>query len=377
MGKISKSILIAVITSLLLAVGTAQSFAAQNEVIATIPVGANPYNIAISPDGKTAAVPNNTGDSVTFIDLQTNSVITNVAGFTAPSAVAYSPDGSLLYVTAWVGGIDLYEINTSNYLIAAVTSTNISCDSSSISVTNDGSRLFMNCLGSPSDTIQVISLPSGTRSQISLPSGSSASQLTLSPDNRYLYATLSSDQLVKIDTQTSTISGITNVGNIPEGVVTSIDGSKIYVANLNNHNVDVVDSQTMTVSSSISLQAGAEPVGLAITPDGSKLLVADSRNNSLEIINTVNFNIEAIIPVGDTPFYVSVTPNGSFAYVSNSQSNNISVIDLRAPVTPETPTLPTTSASPWELIPTIFIALCSFLLGGFLILRSNKTIRNN
>jgi YVTN family beta-propeller protein len=70
-----------------------------NRLIATIPVGAGPLGIAVSPSGSRAYVANELGDSVSVIDTATNTVVDTVTPVPGPKDVAVSPDGQLVYVT--------------------------------------------------------------------------------------------------------------------------------------------------------------------------------------------------------------------------------------------------------------------------------------
>ena len=52
---------------------------ATNKVVATIPVGKRPWNMAITPDGKKLYVANGRSNSVTVIDAESNKVLKEVA----------------------------------------------------------------------------------------------------------------------------------------------------------------------------------------------------------------------------------------------------------------------------------------------------------
>jgi YVTN family beta-propeller protein len=52
---------------------------ATNTVVATIPVGKRPWNMAITPDGKKLYVANGRSNSVSVIDTGSNRVIKDIA----------------------------------------------------------------------------------------------------------------------------------------------------------------------------------------------------------------------------------------------------------------------------------------------------------
>lgn len=66
----------------------------------TVRVGRGPKTIALSHDGRLAAVANEKDDSVTFIDLATSDTETLADVGDQPCGVAVSPDGARVYVTA-------------------------------------------------------------------------------------------------------------------------------------------------------------------------------------------------------------------------------------------------------------------------------------
>ena len=64
-----------------------------------IPVGSDPFGIAITPDGKTAYVTNDGSDTVTPIDTATNTPGTPIPVGSIPDGIAITPDGKTAYVT--------------------------------------------------------------------------------------------------------------------------------------------------------------------------------------------------------------------------------------------------------------------------------------
>lgn len=79
---------------------------ATQTVIADIPVGDEPRNLAPTPDGSFVYVPNRHDDSVSVIDTATNAVITTVthASLDEPYAATVTPNGANVYVANKEGG---------------------------------------------------------------------------------------------------------------------------------------------------------------------------------------------------------------------------------------------------------------------------------
>ncbi|MCA1005666.1 beta-propeller fold lactonase family protein [Rhodococcus hoagii] len=74
--------------------------ASADTVTTTIPVGTQPFGVAITPDGTRAYITNAAGNTVSVIDTATTTVIGDpIPVGTEPSRVAITPDGSRAYVT--------------------------------------------------------------------------------------------------------------------------------------------------------------------------------------------------------------------------------------------------------------------------------------
>jgi len=89
--------------------------------ITAIPVGTNPFGVAVSPDGTTAYVSNNSSGTVSVINLATNAVIQTISVGGQPTGVAFAAGGGTAYVTNDLGSV--FVINTTDYSLTSVSST--------------------------------------------------------------------------------------------------------------------------------------------------------------------------------------------------------------------------------------------------------------
>ncbi len=159
--------------------------AISNSVITTIAVGTKPKGLVVSPDGTRVYVINSTSNNLSIINTLTNSVIATLALNTSPEAIVISPDGSKLYISSNSNfinvvntatntiinnipfiranamaispdGYKLYAtVNNNNELLVLNTITNTVIGSvstilnpSGISVSSDGSKIYINSNGS-------------------------------------------------------------------------------------------------------------------------------------------------------------------------------------------------------------------------------------
>ena len=85
----------------------------------------------------------------------------------------------------------------------------------------------------------------------------------------------------------------------PYGIAVSPDGTKVYVTNLGNNKVSVIDTATNTVITNVPV--GSIPIGVAVTPDGSKVYVANQNSNNVSVINTTTNSVIQTVNVGISP----------------------------------------------------------------------------
>jgi len=72
---------------------------ASNTVVASVPVGVTPSDVAVTPDGTLVYVTNYNSNNVSVIATASNTVVATVPVGTGPEGVAVTPDGKHAYVT--------------------------------------------------------------------------------------------------------------------------------------------------------------------------------------------------------------------------------------------------------------------------------------
>ncbi len=102
-----------------------------------------------------------------------------------------------------------------------------------------------------------------------------------------------------------------------------------YIENIEAPNdpgfVAVVDPESRSVIKTI--QVGHNPGPLAKSPDGASVYVVNVQDKTVSIINTATLTVAATLPVGDEPAAVMVAPDNTKAYVANYGSKNVTIID--------------------------------------------------
>ena len=251
---------------------------ANNTVVATAPVGTNPWGVAVNPSGTRAYVSNRDSNSVSVIATASNSVVATIPIGSSPGGVAMNPAGTRAYVAKF--------------------------GSASVSVIDTASNSV------------VATVPVGTN-----PWG-----MAMSPTGTRAYVVnLSSDSVSVIDTASNSVVATVPVGTNPWGVAVNPTGTRAYVTNANSNTVSVIDTASNSLVATVPV--GNNPAGVTVNPAGSRVYVANAVSNTVSVIDTASNSVVVTVAVGSNPHGVAVNPSGSRAYVANAISNTVSVID--------------------------------------------------
>ena len=88
-----------------------------------------------------------------------------------------------------------------------------------------------------------------------------------------------------------------------------------YVTNFISNSVIPIDTATNTAGTPIPI--GDSPEGIAITPDGTTAYVANADAGTVTPIDTATNTAGTPITVGGNPFGIAITPDGTTVYVTN------------------------------------------------------------
>jgi YVTN family beta-propeller protein len=185
---------------------------ATNKVVATVPVGSNPYGVAVTPDGKHAYVANDSSNTVSVIDRATNTVEATITVGTEPVGAAVTPDGNVANIASHtVSVIDTATVVAtvplpvaSNPVALAVTP-----DGKHVYVTNDVSVGTVSVIDTATNTVEAATITVGTSPTIAI---------AVTPDGLHAYV------VNNIDRGSGTVSVIDTATNPPSVVATILAG---------------------------------------------------------------------------------------------------------------------------------------------------------
>lgn len=301
---------------------------------------------------------NTTPPKVTVIDGVTNAVLTTIPiPSTNAGALAFTPDGSRLYVTTGdvPGSVDIAVIDTApasptynqvvttiaiNATIGATTFTT----AHTIFIGPGGKFAYFRFF----DKIGVLDIDAasptfhqvvGAVTGITIPPENEAA---FTPDGKEMWLILAGGfgfpsglAVINTDpsspgfntaTQLSIFSGFN-----PQGISITPDGAKVFVSGWGSNRIRVFDRVSRAFVTDIFGGQGFAPRGNAVTPDGKKLLaVTDGQTVVREYNAITNTFVNGVVLdfTSNGVHFIRTSVNGARAYVSGSNVNFVRVLDL-------------------------------------------------
>lgn len=277
-------------------IGVYRGIGADLKKVATIPVGKDPHNLALSPDGRWVAVDNRRSDEVSMIDTTALREVIRLKTGRQPHDMVFSPDSSLLYIGHELDPyIARFEVGSWKEL----DHISVGTAQHDISVTQDHTELWFTVTGSRFKPglrrVGVVDLRSAKLAQM-IDTGHDAHDVIFSPDGKEAW--------------------ITNSGflTVPSDVV------------------NVIDVQRREVLA--TLKIGKYPFhspkrgrdGNYVPSNAREMWFSDHGLKQLLAVDLTSRQVVATVKVGAEPFHVTVTPDGVL-YVANHHSETVSVID--------------------------------------------------
>jgi YVTN family beta-propeller protein len=309
----------------------AQDVAAQRTVIATIPVGDRPLDVAATP--MRAFVTNEADDTLSIIDATTNAVVgVPLMVGDMPRGVAVDPVNLAVYVAnygddsvwaVYVGEVfstwDVIPVGGGPEGVAVMASTN------RIYVTGVAANRVSVIDGATN--VVTANIPVGNA-----PSGIAVNQTT----NRIYAANRLGNSVSVIDGATNNVVTTVAVGNEPRDVAVNATTNRVYVSNGMDNTVSVIDGATNAVVATIGVGQG--PTGVAANPTTDLVYVANTDDGSVSVISEATNAVVDTVAVGGGPLGVAVNPVANRIYVTNNSDDTVTVIEDPPEVLP--PPLP-------------------------------------
>lgn len=251
------------------------------EIVAQVPANPNPHEIAT--DGQYAYVSNSGAGSITVIDLENQRQVESIdMSPLSPIHGLWVTQGKLYFANEQSRTISCYNPATGE--IEWVLGTG-QWASHMLMLDESGDRIFTTSM-SPGSVSIIERVEGGREWDITvIPTGPRAEGLDLSPDGRELWVTNVNESTISvIDTEArQEVEKIPLPTNFSNRLKFTPDGRYVIVAELQGDSVLILDAETREEVKRIDVGGGTE--GIQVDPDGSRAFIAVSPENKVAVID--------------------------------------------------------------------------------------------
>ena len=279
------------------------------------------------PTGAVLMVGNKGEDTVSFIDLASGKELGRSATGKMPHEIAVSPDGKTAAVVAYGGKtVDLFDIASRAKLKTVDLTPN---EGPHGIVWLDDGRLIVTT--ERSQSLAVVDAEAGAIGPSIKTDQKGTHMVAVSRDGgRAFTANIGSGTVSVIDLAASKKLRDIAVGGKPEGIALTVDEKTLWVADLDAPRVQAFD--TTSFAKLAEVETGAVPIRVAASPDGKWIVTSNVMGGNLTLIDSGTRTKVRDIPVSGNPEAGQVTilfsPDGSLLYAAETGVDQVAEIDL-------------------------------------------------
>ncbi|MEO8358578.1 MAG: bifunctional YncE family protein/alkaline phosphatase family protein [Vicinamibacteria bacterium] len=293
-----------------------------------ITIGDLPLNLVMAPDGEHVIVTNNgySQPNLVVYDFTKQIVRSRVPLESAWLGLAFHPDGKRLFSS----GSAKSRIDEFSWDNGALKKTGefalpqLAKDSfvGGLAVAPDGKTLFaVHVLG---EKLHAIDLETrAVLKTVDLPA--EPYTVVVSPDSRTVYVSLwGGAKVLAFNADDLTLKHEIVVGEHPNSMVFSKDGTRLFVACANTNavwNIDLTQAyatEQIGIAPFPNMPPGSTPNALDLSPDGKTLLVANADNNTVTVVEIEadgKGDVQGFIPTGWYPTGVRYSRDGKKIFI--------------------------------------------------------------
>ncbi len=285
----------------------------------------------------TVIVANQKSDTVTLIDLAQMEAYRHIDVVGGPHEVAVSPDGSMAVVTNYYSSAGRQ--NTLSLIALPGGDTIRTISLGEFSAPHDiqwvnGKQVVSTA--EASNALLLVNVESGAIERVFETGHSGSHMLSLSRDQRRLYASnMSGGGSVSVfDFQSGEKIKDIDTGNECEGVGVSLDGRWVWAGNRAEDTVSIIDTESLEIVK--TLDSPGFPYRVEFMADGERVLVPHARSGTLMVGDVASMQIIKHISLRNTlvddPSTAGVFPHpdNTHAFVTVRNDNSMLVINLES-----------------------------------------------
>ncbi|MDQ3077704.1 MAG: YncE family protein [Pseudomonadota bacterium] len=279
------------------------------------------------PKGAVLLVGNKGEDTLSFVDLASGKELGRSATGKAPHEIAVSPDGRIAAVVAYGGKtVDLFNIASRKKLKTIDLSPN--AGPHGIVWLGDG-RLVVTT--ERSQSLAIVDPQAGKVSATIKTDQQGTHMVAVTRDGARAYtANIGAGTVSVIDLAAKAKLRDVAVGGKPEGIALSVDEKTLWVADLDGKRVLAFD--TVSFARLAAVPTGAVPIRVAASPDGKWIVTSNVMGGSLTVIDAASRVKVREVVVSGLPQAGQVTilfsPDGSRLYAAETGSDQVAEVEL-------------------------------------------------
>ena len=261
------------------------------------PTGKMPHEIAISPDGKQAAVVAYGDKTIDLFDVATRAKLKTIdlEPNDGPHGIAWLEDGRIVVTTERSQSIAVVDP------VAGKVINSIKTDQQGthmVAVTSDGTTAYTSNIAA--GTVTVLDLK-GARKLRDVAVGGRPEGIALSRDELVLWVgDLEGSRVQAFDTDTFDRLAEVKTGGVPIRVAASPDGKWIVTSNLGAGGLTIIDAVSRSHVRDVPL-SGDEKAGqvtIIFSPDGSRLYAAETGSDVIAEVELTSGKVLRRLPAG-------------------------------------------------------------------------------
>jgi YVTN family beta-propeller protein len=228
-----------------------------------------------------------------------------------PKQVAFTPDGREVWTSLLGGhGVQVYDAATGRQLHEVQLGEHGAVE---VIFTRDGRTAY----ASQMETGSVYEIDTATRTVRRQIDGKGAwsKVMALSPDERTLYlANWSSDNVSEIDLVTGQVRRLIDTVRTPRGLFVTPDGGKLYVAGYENGEIQVIDLHSG--QDRVLIRTNGAMRHLVGDAAAMRLYASDMGTAQVYVVDLRTDTVQKLATVDSNPNTIDLSPDGRVLYVS-------------------------------------------------------------
>jgi YVTN family beta-propeller protein len=272
---------------------------------ARVATGRMPHEIAISPDGKQAAVVAYGGTTIDVFDVAGAKKLRTIdlAPNQRPHGLLWLADGRLVATTE--GSQSIVAVALDGKVTGIKTDQQ---GSHMVAITPDAARAFVANIGS--GTVSVIDIKAGRKLR-DIATGGKPEGIAVTPDGKQLWVgDLDAPRVQAFDTATYAKLTELTVEPVAIRVLASPDGKWIATSNIAAGSVSLIDPATLKVARTIKVsgEQAAGQVTLLFSPDSKRLYAAETGRDQVAEIDIASSKVLRRITAGKNGDGLAIAP---------------------------------------------------------------------